>query len=661
MEMKQFNKRRKIKINKVNRSEFNFKEIALTKMAKRQLLVTLLSILGVTIISLGSAYAVFTSVSKSKDYNVIKVGTLNIDFGTDSSNTINLSGQYPMSDEEGLKLTPYTFTIKNTGTLTADYEVFIQDDQDMITQDNCSGNQLNKDYIRYKLDTRAPANLSLIAGSNYKIATGSLEPNGSVTYTLYVWIREGVGNDVLSKHYHGKIVVNGVNVSGDPVSDTILANVGDKGSTYDDGVDTFITGEDPNNYIWYSGKLWRAVSVNNGAKTTKLVTQWNISATTYNPENQADFEGSYMEDWLNDTTVDGFLGNLRDYEKFIVTDAVWDATMDANDLGRIQRPDGTTTVTAPVGLLNMYEYQSSYHETTYSNGYLNNGLDWWTLTPYSSSNVRGVGYTGDAYYRSPSKAHSGVRPSINLKSNVKIVDGDGTVDNPYRLNGDNDTNLSGTLLSSRYSGEYIRFGMGENNLYRIVSHENETGTKIVSAEPLKSSGEFITKNFGSNSTFSSSNTIGAFLNNDYLNTENGYLTAEDIAMIEDSTTWYLGTVGNGTSYKLAKYTDTNMSSTTSNTTNAKVGLLRLGELMAGQFERYSIKGGSTSTGLTTTYWTLTPDSSFNVHYVTEEGYASYGTIRHILGVRPSINLKSNVEITSGTGTKSDPFVLSLGS
>ena len=273
MKVKQFNKRKKIKINKENRSEFNFKDVALTKMAKRQLLVTLFSIIGVTVISLGSAYAVFTSVSKSKDYNVIKVGTLNIDFGTDSSNTINLSGQYPMSDEEGLKLTPYTFTIKNTGTLTADYEVFIQDDQDMITQDNCSGNQLNKDYIRYKLDTGAPANLSSIAGSNYKIATGSLEPNGSATYTLYVWIREGVGNDVLSKHYHGKIVVNGVNISGDPVSEVVLANLGNTGSTYDDGVDTFITGEDPNNYIWYSGKLWRAVAVNNEAKTTKLVTQ----------------------------------------------------------------------------------------------------------------------------------------------------------------------------------------------------------------------------------------------------------------------------------------------------------------------------------------------------------------------------------------------------
>ena len=146
------------------------------------------------------------------------------------------------------------------------------------------------------------------------------------------------------------------------------------GDTYDDGVDTFITGEDPNNYIWYSGKLWRAVSVNNEAGTTKLVTQWNISAITYNGRGNTSFSGSYIEMWLNDPTVDGFLGNLRDYENFIVTDAEWDATMASTNLGSITRPNGTTTVTDAVGLLNMYEYQSSYHETTYRNGYLNNGL-----------------------------------------------------------------------------------------------------------------------------------------------------------------------------------------------------------------------------------------------------------------------------------------------
>ena len=646
MKVKQFNKRKKVKINKENRSEFNFKEVALTKMAKRQLLVTLFSILGVTIISLGSAYAVFTSVSKSADYNVIKVGTLNIDFGEDSSNTIDLSGGYPMSDEEGLKLKPYTFTIKNTGTLTADYEVFIQDDQDMISKDNCTNNQLNKDYIRYKLDTGTPANLSSIAGSNYKIASGSLEPNGSVTYTLYVWIREGVGNDVLSKHYHGKIVVNGVNTQGDPVSEVVLENLGDNGSTHDDDVDTFITGEDPNNYIWYSGKLWRAVSVNNEAKTTKLVTQWNISAITYSSGSTA-FAGSYMEDWLNDTTVDGFLGNLRDYENFIVTDAKWNATMTTSS----SKPPETTIVEDAVGLLNYYEYATSYRGASSSTGYLNNGLYWWTLTPYSSSRVRSVANGGSYSNNSPSSYSNGVRPSINLKSSVRIVDGDGTIDNPYRLNGDNDTNLSGAVLSSRYSGEYIKFGNDENNLYRIVSHENGTGTKIVSAEPLKSSGEFITMNFGSTATFSSTNTIGTFLKGDYLTS---YVDSTYIDMIEDSTTWYLGTVGSGSSYsyKNAKYTDASGTAITSNVAEAKVGLLRFGELMSGQFDRY---------GNNTYYWTLTPYSSSDVRYVGNTGRSNYDSpSSDSNGVRPSVNLKSNVQIVNGDGTLNSPFEIQLG-
>ena len=465
--------------------------------------------------------------------------------------------------------------------------------------------------------------------------------NSSSSATITLGVQVGLDYNDLSLPSNGHLFEEVSTLA----SDVVIENLS-SGSTYDDDVDTFITGEDPNNYIWYSGKLWRAVSVNNEAKTTKLVTQWNISSITYNPSNQTNFEGSYMEDWLNDTSVDGFLGNLRDYEKFIVTDAKWDATMDTTSLGNITRPNGTTTVTASVGLLNMYEYQSSYHGTTYSNGYLNNGLWWWTLTPYSTSYVWYVNDYGYASSISSSLAY-GVRPSINLKSSVKIVDGDGTIDNPYRLNEDNDTDLSGTLLSNRYSGEYIKFGNDENNLYRIVSHENGTGTKIVSAEPLKNSGEFITMNFGSNTVFSSTNTIGTFLNGDYLD---NYVDSSYSSMIEDSTTWYLGTVGSGTSYKLAKYADTNMSSTTTSTTEAKVGLLRLGELMSSQFDR---KDNNAS------YWILTPYGPNHVRLIRGNGCGDYYIVSTVYGIRPSMNLKQNVVITSGDGTKENPFTIAL--
>ena len=538
---------------------------------------------------------------------------------TNSDGITSCSAFINMNNVSKIYLTPYS---------TVDFKNFVKD--------NNSFSRSFREYISY-LPTYSK-NTSKTADSGY-----------------YRVIVEYVSNDTY-RYGNIEVYIGGSEDNSSNVGDVIIDNL-ICDATYDDGVDTFITSScgDPNNYIWYSGKLWRAVSVNNEANTTKLVTQWNISTITYNPRNKTSFEGSYMEDWLNDTTVDGFLGNLRDPEKFIVTDAVWDATMDTTNLGSIQRPNGIITVTASIGLLNMYEYQTSYRGTTYDNGYLNNGLEWWNLTPYSWTEVWWVSSSGYAGSISPSRIGNvgGVRPSINLKSSVKIVDGDGTIDNPYRLSGDNDVDLSGTLLSSRYSGEYIRFGSGENNLYRIVSHENGTGTKIVSAEPLKSTGTFITMTFGSNPTFSSTNTIGTFLNNDYLNTGNGYLTDEELAMIEESTVWYLGTVGSGDSYlyKNAKYTDASGTTTTSNVTEATVGLLRYGELMAGEFDRSANN---------TAYWTLTPASTSNVWYVSSSGYvfSSWSSINSD-GVRPSINLKSNVVITGGDGTINNPFTLGL--
>ena len=607
-------------------------------------------IIGIAIILLlliGIAFAYLVTTLHGQEEYVLRAGTLNLEL--DDKNELTLSSQIPLEDKEGMTLEGFNFSLINHGNIETDYTIYLDD----IALDE-GETRMPDSSIRYSLTKNEvagnPDNLSNMGASpNRVVDSGSIAVDETINYTLRIWIDyDATSEEAGGKTFKGKLRVVATQPVGEKVSDVVLENLGDNGSTYGDGTDTFITGTDPNNYIWYSGKLWRAVSVNNEAKTTKLVTQWNISATTYNPSNQTNFEGSYMEDWLNDTSVDGFLGNLRDYENFIVTDAKWDATLDANELGSIERPDGTTVSNA-VGLLNMYEYQTSYHGTTYSNGYLNNGLWWWTLTPYSSSSVRYVDNGGDGNYYGSSNT-LGVRPTVNLKSNVKIVDGDGTIDNPYRLNGDNDIDLSGTLLNTRYSGEYIRFGNDENNLYRIVSHENGTGTKITSAEPLKSSGTFITSAFDSNSSvsYSNSNTIGSFLNGEYLTS---YVDSTYSDMIEGSTTWYLGTMGNGASYKLAKYTDTTGTSTTSNIAETKVGLLRSGELMSGQFDKYVNN---------TSYWILTLYSSSYVRYVSYYGgYANNYISSNESGVRPAVNLKSNVTITSGTGTKSDPFQLEL--
>ena len=575
------------------------------------------------------SYAMFT-VSKEKS-NAISIVTGNLTY------------KLEVDGSEGNKLTigsgetkEFTVTLSNPNNRTARFNFYyIGSLPSGVEAGYKTGDGIN--IPMEAVGSNLTASGSAGSSNTYKIRVKN-GSSSSVTVTLGVSV--GLDYNDLSLPSNGYLFEE---YQGEPVADVVLNNPGPNGDTYDDGVDTFITGTDPNNYIWYSGKLWRAVSVNNETRTTKLVTQWNISTINYSSGSTA-FEGSYMKEWLNDTSIDGFLGNLREPDKFIVTDAKWDATMDATDLGSITRPNGTTTVTASVGFLNMYEYQSSNNGGI--NGYLNNGLNWSTLTPYNTSNVRYVGYSNGSAKNGDPTTTNGVRPSINLKSSVRIVDGDGTIDDPYRLNGDNDTELSGILLSSRYSGEYIKFGSEENNLYRIVSHENGIGTKIVSEKPLKSSGEYIESVFG-NLNYSNTSTIGTFLNGEYLTS---YVDSTYSNMIEESSIWYLGPGGSGTSYKLTKYTDTSGATLTSSTTNAKIGLLRLGELMAGQFDSRSNN---------TDYWSLTPNPGYGVRFIGYHGSAATRYSTQASGVRPSLNLKSSVEITSGTGLKNDPFILRL--
>ena len=642
---------------------------------KRQLLLTIGIglVLVLVLMIVGISYAAFKFTGTGKKENTITTGAITMKY-TESTNTISMNNALPTTDATGkVRLTAgeyFDFTLSGTikGTENINWEIAAED----VTTGT---KKIDGKYIKLYLTSLDENNneTEVMAPKVYKtestentytgrptnmmsLTKGTTSTSFSTKYRLRMYVDEDYNPQGDGGNLAFSIKINAYGKTGDkmkvttgPVADVLLSGVGDNGVIdTSDSEQTFITGTNPNNYIWYSGKLWRAVSINPSDNSVKLVTQWNISSIPYNVEGNADFKGSYMEQWLNDTSVDGFLGNLREPDKFIKTDSVWNAT--GTDTAR-EKPAKTTMVTDTVGLLNMYEYIMSYENTTKYTGYLNNGLEWRALTPNKqNSSVWVVCDDGDTLFNNDGTERSfGTRPSINLKSTVKIIDGDGTADNPYRLEGDNDS-PTGALLSTRYSGEYISFGTGENNLYRIVSHENGTGTKITSAIPLKDSGNYKTSAFGDNITFSKDNTIGTFLNGDYL-TNGTYLTSDQVNMIEDNTTWYLGTVDYGTNYKLAKYQSATGSNLTTSTTTAKIGLLRIGELMAGQFDKNDNN---------VDYWTLTPESTSDVRNVAYSGIGSSGSPANSSGSSPSMNLKSNVIITGGDGTKNSPFQIKLG-
>ena len=122
----------------------------------------------------------------------------------------------------------------------------------------------------------------------------------------------------------------------------------------------------------------------------------------------------------------------------------------------------------------------------------------------------------------------------------------------------------------------------------------------------------------------------------------------NINLVNLDTIWYLGNVNWDKGYKLAKYQDEISNILTSNTTIATVGLLRYGELLLSQVNENN-----------TSYWTLTTAmNGERIYNINEESILTYNLTQNH-GIKPALNLKSNVIITGGTGTKSDPFQVSM--
>ena len=175
---------------------------------KVQFLVMAFCVFGLVAVLVGSSYAIFSDVSDQGDYNTVTAGTLQLSY--EDTQSLSLSNLYPVSDVEGMTGEGYTFTVRNIGTLPSDYKVMIQDDEAMIQADGCSDHLMPKANIKISIDGGTPFLLSSIEESNYMITTGNLQPGESVTHVVKVWIDEASGNEILGTHFHGKVVVEGV-------------------------------------------------------------------------------------------------------------------------------------------------------------------------------------------------------------------------------------------------------------------------------------------------------------------------------------------------------------------------------------------------------------------------------------------------------------------
>ena len=193
--------------------------------------------------------------------------------------------------------------------------------------------------------------------------------------------------------------------------------------------------------------------------------------------------------------------------------------------------------------------------------------------------------------------------------------------------------------------------------YRVVDKDSNGNTKLIlDGYYEETSGTIYTMSYGSNNTFSTTTGIGQKLNVDVLNWLVQESDTTNRNKLVNNYTWYQNNFGYGDSYTVSL----NEESPT-RTIQATVGLIRIGEMLSSQSSSILTKGyqNTSSYSNATTYWTMTPyTSSSGAWYVYDNGDAFNYSGSNSFGLRAVIVVNSDVTITSGNGTWSNPYQLS---
>ncbi len=203
-------------------------------------IITSICLIG--LIGVGISYAYWIDTKTSENTNVVNSGCFDVTL-SDEKNPIVLENAYPITNEEGKKLKPYTFTITNNCSIFAKYDVNLE----ML-----EGTTLSSKYVAVRVNNEEVKKLSEVSEALAKsefslststesrtIATGYLGTNDSVEYSVSLWIHEDTTVEDLvdangnseAKSFKSKIVVKAVPSSYSPVDsgyntlhDAILAN-----------------------------------------------------------------------------------------------------------------------------------------------------------------------------------------------------------------------------------------------------------------------------------------------------------------------------------------------------------------------------------------------------------------------------------------------------
>ena len=421
------------------------------------LLVTVLCIIGVS-------FAWFRLYLSQTENNTIASRTCLNTTLTEDTSKISLTDAFPITDEDGLKQTPFTFTIKNN--CNSYVKVYITIDSTYRESTNTS--YLKDNYMKVNISPKGTTTgKSVILGSQtltdlennrkgYIIINTGLKANEEKSYDLRIWMDSSVTTEQgLNKNWSGKIVVVS-NASKEPptFAETILAKNEVKtpittpgaaistaseallASTEDDyGTSYYFRGAVKNNYVQFANKCWRIVRVG-GDGSVKLILHNDNPTGVANPCNSANnsasaafarysgetYKSAFNTNY-NDNAYVGFKYGTPGSSKYEATHANTNKSTILTNLEAWYEKNNLKNYEKVIADTVWCNDKTNVTDTTYDPwGWTPNGLGYGTNTTYYGATQRLVSTNLSAGGTGPSLKCNGELSKINSKVGLITAD-----------------------------------------------------------------------------------------------------------------------------------------------------------------------------------------------------------------------------------------------
>ena len=615
------------------------------------LLVTVICIIGVS-------FAWFRLYLSQSEDNTLASRTCFNTTLTEDTSKISLTDAFPISDEDGLKQTPFTFTLKNN----CDSYVKVYITIDSTHRESTDTSYLKDSYLKVNISPKDTTdNESVILGEQsltdlesnrkgYIIVSTGLKANEEKSYDLRVWMdSETTLDQGLNKNWAGKIVVvSNAAVYQPTFSETILANnevktplttPGKEVSAYtkDDITDTSMTSVSSTYQAYYFtyGTGWEA-NGNNFDLTGATVTS-DTYANSY-----SSLVGKYLVEEAASGNGSSTAGTMKTTTNLKAVYYVVSATQDSYTYKQITSNKNTTEAL-------LASTEDDYGTSYYFRGAVKNN-----------------------YVQFANKCWRIVR--INGDSSVKLVlhnDNTSGANNPCSSANNstaaafahyNGSTYTSAFNSSYKDNAYIGFMYGTTGSSDYAStHANINKSPILTnletwyTNNLSSYEDKLADTIWCNDKSTVSGGLGYGTNS----TNYGAYSR----LISNKTPT-LKCPNDNSDGKLSKFTVDDTANGNGNLTY-KIGLLTADEAaFAGYYNANNNQSVYLQENATDIYWwSLSPlyfTSGFT--YVWSVG-DDFGALRansiysSYIAVRPSISLVSNIKISGGTGTSEDPYVI----